>query len=131
MPAVAEKLPNERDGRTRKFSIPMNGVDADGQPAKLKFYITANTMPDGSLREIFIRADKVGSFVGGILDIWATTLSIGLQHGVPLTLLLEKMRHSKFDPSGFTGDPEFPSCSSAIDLVAQWLAKNFVKDQSS
>ncbi len=123
--AVHERLPELRPGITRKFKIPF--VDEAGKPGKLKFYVTANTYPDGRLGEIFVRADKVGSFVAGMLDGFAMAFSLALQHGVPLDVLTTKMRHSKFEPAGLMPkDPDFRSCSSALDLISQWLEKNYL-----
>lgn len=95
-------------------------------PSKLKFYVTAGLYPDGNLGEIFIRADRVGSFMSGALDMTAMVMSIGLQHGVPFEAFTSKMRHSRFPPNGFgLGDPEFKSCSSPFDLLAQWINARF------
>lgn len=126
------KLPDDRVAYTRKFTIPVITDHPDGtkRVERFKFYVTAGCYPDGTLGEIFVRVDKTGSFTSGALDAFAMAVSIGLQHGVPLELLLGKLRHSKFEPAGFTGDAEFPSCSSALDLLAQWLLKKFSEQGS-
>lgn len=118
-----EKMPEVRASITRKFRI--RHLDEDGNPAELKFYVTTGIYEDHRLGEIFVRGDRVGGFVSGALDALAMTISIGLQHGVPLELLVEKLRHNRFGPAGFTGDHEFPSCTSMFDLIAQWLGKKF------
>lgn len=119
-----KKLPEDRQAITRRFSIPY--THEDGSPDTLKLYVTAGLYPDGSLGEIFIRADKVGSFMAGALDTVAMMFSIAIQHGVPVEMLTSKLRHSRFPPSGFMAkDPEFKSCSSPFDLVAQWIGTRF------
>lgn len=119
------RLPEQRKSITRKFSIPMikeDGVTLD----KLKFYVIAGVYADGKLGEIFIHADKVGSFVSGMLDGFAVVFSLGLQHGIPLETLTSKLRHTKFEPNGFLPkDPDIKSCSSALDLITNWLDLKF------
>ena len=124
-------LPDDRAGITRRFGIPYYEKDADGKDVRreLKFYVTANTFEDGRLREIFVRADKGGSFTSGALDAFAIAFSLGLQHGVPLALMIEKLKGLRFDPEGRTGDDEFPICASAIDLLMRWVEKRFVKKE--
>ena len=119
-------MPEVRDGITRKFMIPY--THKDGTKDKLKLYITANTDEHGQLKEVFIKADKMGGLASGALDAVATMLSIALQYGIPLEVLTSKLRRNLFGPSGFTGDKEFPSCSSPFDLIAQFLDKKFGKD---
>lgn len=94
-------------------------------PSKLKFYVTAGFYPDGGLGEVFIRADRVGSFMAGALDMTAMVMSIALQYGVPLDAFASKMRYSKFPPNGLTGDSEFRMCSSPFDLLANYLTARF------
>lgn len=119
-----QKMPPERASYTRRFCI--RYIDeVTGERCELKFYVTAGAYADGRLGEIFVRGDKVGGFISGALDALAMTMSVGLQHGVPLEILVEKLRHNRFGPSGFTGDSEFPSCTSMFDLIAQWLWKKF------
>lgn len=118
------KLDPERAGRTRKFKIRYTD-ELTGEPKELRFYVTANVYVDGRLAEVFIRGDKVGGFLGGALDTWAIMFSLAMQHGIPMEVITEKIRHQRFGPSGWTGDQEFKSCTSMFDLVAQWLEKNF------
>jgi hypothetical protein len=92
---------------------------------RMKIYFTVGVYPDGQLGEIFIRADRSGSLASGALDAVAMLMSIGLQYGVPLQVMLEKLRHSRFEPEGYTRDGEFPSASSPLDLLAQWLGSKF------
>ena len=123
------RLPNDRSGITRKFSL--RYIDEQTkEPRELKFYVTANTHPDGSVGEIFVKGDKVGGLISGALDALAMVISVGLQHGVPLHMITTKLRHNRFGPSGFTGDPEYPSCTSMFDLIAQWLQAKFPTQES-
>lgn len=119
-----ERLPDERQGFTRRFKIPF--THDDGKVDRLKVYVTVSLYTDGRLGEIFIRADKVGSFMSGALDTVATLFSIALQHGVPMALITEKLRYSKFGPSGFMpDDDDIKSCTSPFDAIAQWLELRF------
>lgn len=122
---LVEKLPAEgRNSITRTFRVRhvVSGMGA----GIVKFYVTASMYPDNRLGEIFIRGDKMGEVITGALDVVAMMVSIGLQHGMPFSTIIEKLRGTRgFGPNGFTGDPEFPSCSSLFDLLAQWLAKTF------
>lgn len=136
-----EKLPEDRASKTRKFSIKY--VDEAQAPIvcekcehvnvqapqmrKLKFYLIAGMYPDGRLGEIFLRGDKIGGFMSGALDAIAMVISIGLQHGVPMTAITSKLRNQRFGPGGLgsTGDATFPSCTSMFDLVAQFLEFQF------
>lgn len=118
-----DTLPNVRASKTRKFKIPY--FLEDGTSAELKFYVTAGMYDNGRLGEIFVRTDKQGTFINGMLDAFAMAFSIGLQHGVPLEKYIEKMRHSRFEPSGVIPDSQYRTCSSALDLIAHWLEDNF------
>lgn len=92
---------------------------------KFKFYVTAGMYEDGRIGELFVRADRAGSTMNGILDTLAMTMSIALQHGVPIEMLTAKMKNTQFPPYGLTGDSEFRICKSPIDLLAQWLSVRF------
>lgn len=121
---MLEKLPDDRESRTRKFAIKYQD-DETKEPRKLKFFIIAGMYADKRIGEVFIRGDKIGGFISGALDALAMTISIGLQHGVPLQAITGKLRYNQFGPSGFTGDTTFRSCTSMFDLVAQWLDYEF------
>lgn len=119
-----EKLPDERNAFTRKFAIKY--IDEETKESRtLKFFVQTGMYPDGRLGEVFIRGDKIGGFISGALDALAMTISVGLQHGVPLEMITSKLRHNRFGPSGFTGDQTFRSCSSMFDLIAQYLDYKF------
>src|SRR6185369_12384833 len=71
---------------------------------------------------------KEGSTISGLMDSFGTAISLALQHGVPLKLLVDKFTRTKFDPSGFTGNPEIPRASSIMDYIFRWLGAKFVKE---
>ena len=126
-----QKLPGERASIDRRFKI-VQWEDDPAEPGKkvmteLKLYIIVGMYDDTRLGEIFIRAEKMNGFISGILDAMATTISIALQHGVPLRTLTEKYRGARFPPAQAFGldDKEFKSCSSPMDLIAQWLDLRF------
>jgi len=131
---MKESLPPDRPGFTRKFKIKYveNVVEkVDGvvisTPTKceLKFYVTFSTYTDGRISEVFIKGAKVGELTSGVLNAVAKIFSVGLQYGVPLQDLTSKIRHDRFEPAGVTGDPDFPTCSSFVDLIAQYLDYRF------
>lgn len=113
-----EKLPAERTAITRKIRV-----------GAAKVYATVGLYADGRPGEIFLASDKEGSTISGLLDAVATLTSIALQHGVPLTLIAEKMRHTRFEPDGPTGDAEQPLASSVLDAVFGWLERRFVQHE--
>ncbi|HWU87112.1 MAG TPA: vitamin B12-dependent ribonucleotide reductase [Kofleriaceae bacterium] len=108
------KLPDERASFTHKFSI--GGHEG---------YVTVGMYEDGSPGEIFVRMAKEGSVIAGLMDSFATSISLALQHGVPLHLLIEKFKGTRFEPSGFTGNQEIPIATSIMDYLFRWLALRF------
>lgn len=119
-PPERRRLPAERAGLTKKFRLQY--THKDGSADEMKFYFRTGCYPDGSLGEIFITADRVGTLASGALDAVATLASMLLQYGVPLETITEKLRHTRFPPAGFTGgDADVKSCSSPLDLLAQYL----------
>jgi ribonucleoside-diphosphate reductase alpha chain len=113
--AARRKLPDERQAITHKFSINQH-----------KGYITVGLYEDGQPGEIFLVMAKEGSTVSGLVDCFATTTSIALQYGVPLKALVDKFTHTRFEPSGFTGNPQIPLAKSIADYVFKWLASKFL-----
>lgn len=109
-----KRMPDERDAKTAKLNI--GGTEC---------YITPGFFEDGTLGEIFVRVAKQGSTLNGIIDAWATAVSIGLQHGVPPETYIEKFSDQEFEPKGFTSHPVIRRARSIPDLVAQWLALRF------
>jgi ribonucleoside-diphosphate reductase alpha chain len=114
------KLPDERASFTHKFSI-------GGQEG----YITVGMYEDHSPGEIFVRMAKEGSVIAGLMDSFATAISLALQHGVPLHVLIEKFKGTRFEPAGFTGNPEIPIATSIMDYLFRWLAIRFPSDGPS
>ena len=113
--AVRHRLPAERASVTHKFGI--SGHEG---------YITVGLYPNGSPGEIFIRMAKEGSTVSGLMDSFATAISISLQHGVPLRVLCEKFAHTRFEPSGWTGNPEIGYAKSIMDYIFRWIQIRFL-----
>lgn len=111
------KLPDERKAETIKMNI--GGTD---------MYVTPGFYEDGTLGEIFVRVAKQGSTLNGIIDAWATAVSIGLQHGVPLITYIEKFSDQEFPPNGFTNHPVVRRARSIPDLVAQMLALKYAPE---
>ena len=115
------RLPETRKSITRKFKIPRpNHPEGD-----FKFYATVGLYDNGMPGEIFLRADRAGSFANGTLDAVALALSVAWQHGVPFIPLVEKLKDLRFEPEGMTGDKEFPIVTSPLDYVARWLLARF------
>ncbi len=111
------RLPDERQAITHKFSI--SGHEG---------YVTVGMYEDGSPGEVFIVMAKQGSTVSGLMDAFATSISIALQYGVPLGTLVEKFNHLRFEPSGFTNNQEIPMAKSVVDYISRWLASKFLDD---
>lgn len=118
------RLPVERASYTAEFKLPY--THKDGKVDIMKFYFTVGLYEDGQLGEVFAKADKQGTLVSGVMDNMCIVMSIGLQYGIPLDVYLGKMRHSRFPPSGTTGNPDFPTATSPLDLLAQWLEAKFI-----
>jgi len=89
-------------------------------------YITVGMYEDGSPGEIFVRMAKEGSVIAGLMDSFATATSLALQHGVPLALLAEKFKGTRFEPAGFTGNSEIPIATSIMDYLFRWLSLRFL-----
>lgn len=113
------KMPPERSGVTHKFRI---GDEETG----VKGYVTANCWEDGVVGEIFVKMDKQGSAMSGFVDAWAISVSMLLQVGVPLETIVEKFRGHRFQPSGYTKNPDIRIATSPIDYIARWLALRFL-----
>jgi ribonucleoside-diphosphate reductase alpha chain len=113
--AVRHRLQDERASITHKFSI-----------AGHEGYVTVGLYPNGQVGEIFIKMAKEGSTVSGLMDAFATSVSIALQHGVPLKVLCEKFAHTRFEPSGWTGNPQIGYAKSLMDYIFKWLNLRFL-----
>jgi ribonucleoside-diphosphate reductase alpha chain len=112
---VRRKLPTERKALTHKFNI--GGHEG---------YITIGMYEDGQPGEIFLVMAKEGSAISGLMDSFATAISLALQYGVPLKVLIDKFSHVRFEPSGHTGNPEVPFAKSIVDYIFRWLASKFL-----
>jgi ribonucleoside-diphosphate reductase alpha chain len=111
---IRRKLPVERSALTHKFSV-----------AGHEGYITVGQYEDGAAGEIFLVMAKEGSVVSGLMDAFATSVSLALQYGVPLEALSNKFTHMRFEPSGFTGNPEIPIAKSIMDYIFRWMDLRF------
>ncbi len=109
------RLPDERESVTHKFSI-----------GNHEGYITVGMYEDGTPGEIFVVIAKEGSVVSGLMDCFATAISLTLQYGVPLKVLVNKFAHARFEPSGFTKNPQIPIAKSLSDYIFRWLASKFL-----
>jgi ribonucleoside-diphosphate reductase alpha chain len=116
--AVRHRLPAERMSITHKFGI--GGHEG---------YITVGLYPSGAPGEIFIRMAKEGSTISGLMDSFATAISLALQHGVPLKVLCEKFAHTRFEPSGWTGSEELGYAKSIMDYLFRWMQLRFLSGQ--
>jgi ribonucleoside-diphosphate reductase alpha chain len=115
---VRKKMPRERESITHKFSI-----------AGHEGYITAGKYEDGNVGEIFLTdIGKEGSTMRGLLNAFATAISIGLQYGVPLEVFVRKFSYMRFEPEGMTQNPEIPFAKSMPDYIMRWLASRFIDD---
>ena len=113
---VRRRLPTERQAVTHKFSI-----------AGHEGYMTVGLYEDGSPGEVFITMSKEGSTISGLMDSLATSVSIALQYGVPMEVLVRKFSHTRFEPSGFTGNPDIPMAKSIMDYLFRWLELKFLQ----
>jgi ribonucleoside-diphosphate reductase alpha chain len=117
---LRRKMPNERHSITHKFSI--SGHEG---------YITAGLYDDGQPGEFFIKMSKEGSTLSGIMDALALSISMNLQYGVPLEVLVSKFCHSRFEPAGMTGNRDIPMVKSIIDYFGRWLALKFLPKETA
>jgi ribonucleoside-diphosphate reductase alpha chain len=111
------RLPDTRQSLTHKFSV--GGHEG---------YLTVGLYEDGSPGELFIIMAKEGSTIGGLMDCFGTAVSVCLQYGVPLDTLIKKFAHTRFDPSGWTGNKEIPIAKSPMDYIFRWLSLTFLEE---
>jgi ribonucleoside-diphosphate reductase alpha chain len=116
---LRQRLPSTRRSVTHKFEV-----------AGHEGYITVGLYPDGTPGEMFITMAKEGSTVGGLMDCFGTAISICLQYGVPVKTLVQKFAHTRFDPSGFTKNPDVPMAKSFADYIFRWLGHTFLDKNS-
>jgi len=108
-------LPDQRFSVTHKFKVGSH-----------EGYLTVGLYPNGRPGELFITMAKEGSTVSGLMDSFACAVSIALQHGVPLRLLVNKFAHTRFEPSGWTQNPEIGYANSIMDYIFRWLDLRFL-----
>ncbi len=113
--ANRHRLPGERAAITHHFSV--GGHEG---------YLTVGLYPNGQPGEIFIRMAKEGSTIAGLMECFGTVVSVSLQHGVPLRVLCDKMSHTRFEPSGWTGSAELGYAKSIMDYLFRWLELRFL-----
>jgi ribonucleoside-diphosphate reductase alpha chain len=109
------RLPDTRQSTTHKFDI--QGHEG---------YITVGFFENGQPGELFITMAKEGSTVGGLMDVIGTLVSMGLQYGVPLEVFVKKFAHGRYEPSGFTRNPDIPIAKSITDYIFRWLGIQFI-----
>ncbi|MDF1496984.1 MAG: vitamin B12-dependent ribonucleotide reductase [Patescibacteria group bacterium] len=109
------RMPDERKALTHKFQIGPH-----------KGFITVGLYDDGTPGEIFVTMSKEGSVLSGLLDVFSTSVSIGLQYGVPLKILVNKFAHVRFEPSGFTTNANIRVAKSIVDYIFRWLGLKFL-----
>lgn len=115
---VRHRLPSERRSLTHHFNI--GGCDG---------YITVGLFPNGQPGEVFLNISREGSTLGGLTNSFAKAISIGLQYGVPLELFCAKFAHTRFEPSGWTGNSDIGFASSIMDYIFRWMRLRFVDGQ--
>ena len=118
-PATRTALKDERSGVNVKFTI------YDQEKGPLNGYLTVNTFENGYPAEIFIDMGKEGHETHGWADMWALSLSLMFQHGIPHELIYQKFEHQDFTPNGMSNRPEAMFCKSVVDLIIKYLKVNF------
>ena len=113
---IRHRMPDTRMSLTHRFEI-----------AGHEGYITVGLYEDNQPGELFITMSKEGSTIGGLMDTVGTLTSIALQYGVPLESLVKKFAYQRFEPSGFTKNPDIRNATSITDYVFRWLACQFIK----
>ena len=112
-----KRLPDERQSITHKFSV--GGHEG---------YLTVGLYETGEPGEIFLHTSKSGSTINGLLDAWATSVSLALQYGVPLKTIVDKFSFTRFEPAGFTSNSDIPMAKSLIDYISRWISLKFLKE---
>ena len=115
---LRRKLPDERHSITHKFSI-----------AGHEGYITVGMYEDGTPGEIFLTMSKEGSTISGLMDSFATAISLALQYGVPIQTLVDKFAHARFEPAGYTNNPNIRIAKSITDYIFRWLGSKFLTSE--
>jgi ribonucleoside-diphosphate reductase alpha chain len=116
---IRRRLPDERKAIVHHFNV--GGYEG---------YLTVGFYDDGRPGEMFITTAKEGSTVSGLMDCFATAVSLALQYGVPLKVLCDKFSHTRFEPSGWSGNPEIGYAKSLMDYLFRWLGIRFLPPNS-
>ena len=116
--AVRERLPRKRNSKTFSFRV----ADCEG-------YVTVGEYEDGRPGEVFIKVSKQGSTLAGIMDAFSISISLGLQHQVPLATFVGKYSNMKFEPAGITDDPELRIASSLVDYIFRRMALDYLPEE--
>lgn len=121
-PPTRERLPDERKGLVHRFCV-----------GDVKIYVKTGQYPDGRLGEVFLKASKQGSLLSGMADAFSIVLSVALQYGVPLKVITEKLKNTRFEPQGEVKGAviEPPRCNSILDYLARWLEARYIKPNDS
>jgi ribonucleoside-diphosphate reductase alpha chain len=114
-----ERLPDTRKSITHKLCVRGNNGDVEA-------YMTVGEYPDGRPGELFVEIAKEGSTLGGLMDVWATGISLMLQYGVPLDVIVAKFSSGRFEPAGMTRNREIPFASSLVDYIVRWMAMQYL-----
>ena len=125
-PMVDGSIPKRKDLPSESASV-THSFEVAGHNANL----TVSTYPDGKPGAIHLRMYKEGSTFSGLIDVWCSAVSIALQHEVPLQTICDKISHTRFEPSGFTGNPEIPIAKSILDYVGRWLELRYLYSHAS
>ena len=115
---MRRRLPDERASLTHKFSV--GGHEG---------YVTVGLYDDGQPGEVFIKMSKEGSTISGLMDSFATAISLALQYGVPLKDLCEKFQHVRYEPSGWTNNKDIPYAKSLTDYIFRWLGGRYISEE--
>ncbi len=118
MTAERHRLPLTRSAIVHRFTV-----------GSTKGYIIVGLYADGSLGEVFLHISKEGSTLSGVMDCFAILLSLALQSGIPLAVLVSKFRRTRFEPDGRTGNKEIPTATSLIDYLFAWLERRFLSGE--
>jgi len=116
--AVRHKLQEERMSITHKFKVGYH-----------EGYVTVGLYPNGDPGELFVKMAKEGSTVSGLMDSFALAVSLALQYGVPLKTFCEKFAHTRFEPSGWSGNPDIGYAKSIMDYIFRWMQLRFLTGQ--
>jgi ribonucleoside-diphosphate reductase alpha chain len=128
--AERKRLPDTRESITQKLHI--RYVDEDKRPHDVKIYMQVGLYPDTRMPgEIFLKADKMGSTISGLLDALSMSISVALQAGVPLEWFVEKMKNLQFSPAGSTNIPGIRKATSIVDGLARWLEIKFLSSKET